>query len=128
MLDVIVGAVVGGISVWGIAYCQFRAGRDSEDSKRKHDARLTVEAVISKLENSRLYSLEPHYEIWERGFESLDETRSLIRHANARTVRSKDVSTALVRMEDIHRPLIDLRDSIEKRMANCQSDEINRFD
>jgi hypothetical protein len=129
----LVGAVIGGALAWAVAHWQRVKQKEDqgEQSKqsRAHDARLAVEAVISKLEDSELYRVTPHYEIWDRGFPSLNETRMLMRAAKASLRANGDVKvlTELEKLELAHRPLIQLHDSFELFMAKQGHDGIQRL-
>jgi hypothetical protein len=122
-LEALIGTVIGGLMGWAGTYWQFtkgeRAERHRSDQARAHDARLAVEALICKLEDSELYRVHPHYEIWDKGFDSLYETRVLFRAAKAslRALGNADVLAVTERFEMAHRPLIQLRDSFEQFMA-----------
>jgi hypothetical protein len=92
------------------------------------DARLAVEAVISKIEDSELYKVLPHYELWDKGFPSLDRTRVLIAAAkdHLRAVGSSDVLHLVELLEQQHRPLIQFRDSFDLFMAETGAVDYER--
>jgi hypothetical protein len=79
-----------------------------------------VEAVISKLEDSELYRVDPHYEVWDKGFVSLNQTRVLFQAAKGhlRAIDNAALLQLVDKFETAHRPIIQLRDSFDRFMAS----------
>ena len=129
----IVGAVVGGVIAWYVAYWQLKrttqAAVEGSRSERRHSARLAVEAVIAKIEDSELYRVSPHQEIWDKGFPSLNQTRLLFQDAkrHLRAIQSADLLGRIEKFEDAHRPIIQLRDSFESFMASRKAEGVHRI-
>jgi hypothetical protein len=133
VIGALVGAVVGGAIGWLIAYWQYRKGvvtdANRSRSERAHEARLAVEAVISKLEDSRLYRVDPNHETWDKGFNSLHRTRVLFQAAkqHLRSIGETDVLAAVDQLEMAHHPLIQLSDSFEQFLAESNYEGAQRI-
>ena len=133
IVGAIIGAVLGGLIAWYLARWQLTSSHQESkrlsEAERRIDAKLAVEAIISKVEDSQLYRVSPHYEIWSKGFSSLNETRMLLRHAKDQlnAVGSDRLLNAVRKFHDAHRPLIELADSFDQFMADQGANEVQRL-
>lgn len=129
LIGALVGAVVSSIVAVVLHRWAVRAAAGEYSRNRLHDARLAVEAVVSKIEGSELYHIQPHYELWAKGFASLNQSRILISAAKAhlRAVGQREVLHIIELLEKEHRPLIQLRDSFDRFMAELEATDHERI-
>ncbi|MEO0439168.1 MAG: hypothetical protein AAF098_20005 [Pseudomonadota bacterium] len=133
VISAVIGAVVGGAIAWIIAAINFEKNKDLANSQsaseRRHSARLAVEYLIAKIEDSELFRVDAHYEIWDKGFRSLNDTRELSRDAKSklRIIEATAVLHRIERFDSELRPLIKLRDSFERFMAERGADGVARL-
>jgi len=120
----VVGPVVALCSLVVNIYLFNRSQSKTAPAIRKQEIRDTLKALIAKLNSSQVVSIQPHYEHWLYGFDSMEELRSLCAAAHVVISNSslppQNVKTIVADMLTRIRAVLTFRDSLNHLKADRQ--------